>query len=321
MIISASRRTDVPAFYSKWFMNRLKEKYIYVRNPFNSKQISKIILNAEYVDCIVFWTKNAESLLPYLKEIENLGYSFYFQYTLTSYDSSIEKKLPKKALIIDTFKKLADMIGKERVIWRYDPIFLTDKFDISYHLKWYEYLAGKLHDHTEKCIFSFIDMYKKCEKNLKNIQIESLSINSKEFLVKNMAEIAKTYSLKLESCAQEESFEKFNVCHGKCIDDKLISKINKKILVVNKDKNQREQCGCVESVDIGSYNTCGHFCRYCYANYSEKTVLQNILNHDANSPLITGHPSGEENIIVRKNIKRKETQLSFFDKINTRQGI
>ena len=132
MIISASRRTDIPSHFSRWFMNRLKENFVYVKNPFNTKQISKIILTPEYVDCIVFWTKNAENLLPYLQEIKGMGYQYYFQFTLTSYDSSIERGVPKKASVLETFKRLSDKIGKEKVIWRYDPIFLSDKFDISY---------------------------------------------------------------------------------------------------------------------------------------------------------------------------------------------
>ena len=242
-----------------------------------------------------------------------MGFKYYFQFTLTSYDSSIERGVPKKTSVLETFKKLSNKIGKEKVIWRYDPIFLTDKFDISYHIKWYEYLAEQLNDYTEKCVFSFIDMYKKCENNLKSIQIQSLTDSDKERLVKNLSEIANTNSLKLESCAQEENFEKYGVCHGKCIDDELISRITKREFVLDKDKNQRKQCGCVESVDIGTYNTCKNFCKYCYANYSEKTVLKNTKSHDEKSPLITGHPTGDEKITERKIKKRKYVQLSLFD--------
>jgi len=321
MIISASRRTDIPAFYSKWFMNRIKDKYVYVKNPFNTKQISKIPLLPESTDCIVFWTKNAQNLMPFLDEIESMGYNYYFQFTLTSYDSSIERGVPKKAYIIDTFKKLSDTIGKKKVVWRYDPVFLTDQFNVSYHIKWYEYLANQLGDYTEKCIFSFIDMYKKCENNLKNIQLDTLSEQIKDNLVRNFSEIANAHSLKLESCAQEESFEKYGVYHGKCIDDELISRIIKRPLIIGKDKNQREQCGCVTSVDIGTYNTCKNFCRYCYANYSEKNVIKNTESHDEHSPLITGFPTGEEKITERKIAKSKNIQLSLFNNKNTQQDV
>ena len=197
--------------------------------------------------------------------------------------------------------------------YRINLIFPTD-------IKWYEYLAEQLNDYTEKCVFSFIDMYKKCENNLKDIQIDALTDPDKEYLVKNLSEIASINSLKLESCAQEESFEKYGVYHGKCIDDGLISRIIKKKLVLNKDKNQREQCGCVESVDIGTYNTCKNFCKYCYANYSEKTVLKNIKIHDEKSPLIAGHPTGEEKITERKLKISKSVQLPLFNNKSSQQG-
>lgn len=320
MIISASRRTDLPAFYSQWFMNRLRENFVYVQNPFNTKQISKIVLTPEQVDCIVFWTKNAEKLMPYLPEIDDMGYKYYFQFTITSYDSSIERSVPKKSIIIDTFKRLSDQIGRDKVIWRYDPILLTNKVDLAYHIKWYEYLATQLKDHTEKCVFSFIDMYKKCEKNLKNTQITLLSENDKEYLVRNLAEIANTCSIKLESCAQKENFAQYDVHHGKCIDDHLIADITNKELVLSKDKNQREQCGCVSSVDIGAYNTCKNFCRYCYANISEKTVLKNTECSDPDSPLISGHLTGEEKITERTIKKNRGVQLSLFKKNNAQRG-
>ncbi len=315
MIISASRRTDIPSFYSEWFINRLRENFVYVKNPFNANQISKIVLTPEQVDCIVFWTKNPEKLLVHLPEIERMGYNYYFQFTVTSYDSSIERGVPEKKIIIETFKKLFDRIGKDRIIWRYDPILLTEKYNITYHLRWYEYLANQLGEYTGKCIFSFIEMYKKCEKNLKAIQLDELNETKKQYLIRNFSDITKTYSLKLESCAQKSSFEDNGACQGKCIDDILISKIAKKDISVSKDKNQRELCRCVDSVDIGAYNTCKNFCRYCYANYSEKAVLKEIGNHDPKSPLITGFPTGNEKITERKNNKNLKIQLSLFDNI------
>ncbi|WP_218109175.1 DUF1848 family protein, partial [Enterococcus avium] len=148
MIISASRRTDIPAFYSDWFIRRLQEGFLYVRNPFNARQIFKIVLSPDIVECIVFWSKNPAPLLKKLHLIDRMGYKYYFQFTITSYDSSIEKNVPEKKEVIETFVKLSEKIGKHKVIWRYDPIFLTDKFDINYHLKWFEYLASKLSKYT-----------------------------------------------------------------------------------------------------------------------------------------------------------------------------
>ena len=314
MILSVSRRTDIPSFYSEWFMNRLREGFVYVRNPFNANQIYRIELNPEKTECIVFWSKNPGPLLKNLNEIDALGYKYYFQFTVTSYDKSIEPNIPPKRNIIKTFKILSDRIGPEKVIWRYDPIFLNDKYSISYHLQWYEYLADQLKNHTQKCIFSFIDMYNKCKKNLKSVHLEKLTEENKDIIINNLSAIARKYALKLESCAQKESFEKYGVFHGKCIDDELISKIINTKLNIAKDKNQRDLCGCVLSIDIGTYNTCKNFCRYCYANYSETAVLKSIERHNAKSPLITGIPTGNEKITDRKIEKIKPVQMSIFDK-------
>lgn len=314
MILSVSRRTDIPSFYSEWFVNRLREGFVYVKNPFNANQISRIKLNPQTIECIVFWSKNPSPLIQYLKEIDTLGYKYYFQFTITSYDKSIEPNIPKKEKIIQAFKELSEKIGSEKIIWRYDPIFLTEKYNIAYHLKWFEYLADKLNNCTKKCIFSFIDMYKKCEKNLKAVNLGQLTDKDKDILISELSSIAQKYSLKLESCAQKESFEQYGVSHGKCIDDELISKIINNRLEIAKDKNQRNQCGCVSSVDIGTYNTCKNFCRYCYANYSEKTVLKNIENHDTTSPLITGILHGHEKITDRKIMKNKSVQMNLFGK-------
>ena len=312
MIISASRRTDIPAHYSDWFVNRLNEGFLYVRNPFNANQVSKITLNPIDVECIVFWTKNPKKLIDKLSEIDRLGYKYYFQFTVTSYDSSIEINIPKKAVIIETFRILSEIVGSERVIWRYDPIFLSDKFNIDYHLRWYEYLSNQLNGFTKKCIISFIDMYKKCERNLKNIKLLQVDETSKNILAKNLSSIAKSNNIIIETCAQTENFESFGIHHGKCVDDNLISSMHNAEISVNKDKNQRLECGCVASIDVGTYNTCKHGCRYCYANYSDKSVENNILNHNIKSPLLVGELTGKEKIIERKVVKHLSRQLSIF---------
>ena len=164
MILSVSRRTDVPNYYSDWFINRLKEGFLYVRNPINTHQISRINLSPEVIDCIVFWTKNPSAkFLEDLKIIDSLGYTYYFQYTITSYDKSIEENIPEKRIQIERFKKLSERLGKERLVWRYDPIFFTERFNFDYHKKWFEYIASKLENCTEKCVVSFLDYYPKIQ--------------------------------------------------------------------------------------------------------------------------------------------------------------
>jgi len=159
MIISVSRRTDIPAFYSDWFFKRLEEGFVLVRNPMNPQQVSKVSLSKAVVDCFVFWTKNPKSMLEKLPLLA--GYDYYFQFTLNPYDQEIEVNLPKKAEIIKTFIELSNLIGKDRVIWRYDPILLTDKITIGDHLEYFNILAGQLGDYTRKCVISFLDQYQK----------------------------------------------------------------------------------------------------------------------------------------------------------------
>lgn len=311
MILSVSRRTDIPAFYSDWFFNRLREGYVLVKNPMNAKQISKVILTPETIDCIVFWTKDPTPMIHRLDEIKN--YPYYFQFTLNSYDLSLELNVPKKKHLIDAFIALSNKIGKERVIWRYDPILLTDSFDKEYHFKWFEYLASRLSDYTNKCVISFLDLYRKTKRNLKAIPLLSIQLEDMNDIASNISKIAASYNLAIESCSEEIDLQRFNIKHGRCIDPKLISDILKIKIDVDKDPNQRLECGCVKSIDIGEYNTCNHECLYCYANFSKGTVQKNVALHDNNSPLLIGNLNGDERIYEREMIFYKKSQISLFD--------
>ncbi|MGF7057474.1 DUF1848 domain-containing protein [Brassicibacter mesophilus] len=297
MILSVSRRTDIPAFYSEWFYNRLKEGFVLVRNPFNPNQISRIILNPEKIDCIVFWTKNPVRMMERINELSQ--YNYYFQFTLTSYDKSIERHVPKKRYLIDTFIELSRLIGKERVIWRYDPIILTDKYTKEYHYKWFNYLAEKLSGYTERCIISFLDLYKKTQHNMKGINLLDIQNKDMEEMADILSKTASKYNINIQSCSEEIDLERYNISHGKCIDDKLISKIIGKDIYITKDSNQRSECGCVKSIDIGAYNSCKHICLYCYANYTQNVMRKNVCLHDKNSPILIGQLNGNETIIDR----------------------
>ena len=313
MIISASRRTDIPAFYAEWFINRLKDGYVLVRNPFNANQVSKVCLSPDVIDCIVFWTKNPSPLIKKLHEIDKLGYKYYFQFTVTSYDQSIEKKVPAKKTIIKAFQELSDKIGSEKVIWRYDPILLTSAYNVEYHEKGFSYIAENLSGYTRKCVISFIDMYKKCERNLKDIKIETINDDIKKQVAKSLSKTAQGFGISMESCAEILLLSSYGVNSGKCIDDQLISEIIGDRIVIKKDKTQRHECGCVTSVDIGSYNTCRHGCKYCYANFSKKMVKYNCKNHDIRSPLLTGNLNGDEKIKERKVESFRHRQRSLFE--------
>ena len=310
MILSVSRRTDIAAFYTEWFFNRLKEGYVLVRNPMNYHQVSRVSLTPDVIDCIVFWTKDPVNMLDKLDLLRE--YHYYFQITVNPYDSQIERNVPQKKQIIESFKKLSSLIGKKRTIWRYDPIILTDKIDLDYHRKYFDILASELKDHTERCVISFIDMYKKTERNMKGFNVSAVSEKDIMATGKNLSDIASGYGLKIEACSEPVNLSSVGIKPAKCIDDKLIAEITGGIINVQKDRNQRDVCGCVESIDIGAYNTCKHGCLYCYANYSDTAVKNNLIKHDPKSPMLIGNIEPEDKITDKKMVSYRENQLRLF---------
>ncbi len=298
MILSVSRRTDIPAFYSDWFYKRVKEGFVYSRNPMNQLQVSNIPINTEITDGIVFWTKNPANMLSRLKELEKFNY--YFQFTLNAYSSAIEFHVPRKLQRLNTFKKLSDLIGPECVIWRYDPILLSDDIDVCYHLKHFEQTAKDLSGYARSCVISFIDMYKKTGINMKSTDARVLTIDEVNIIAKEFSGIAKTNNFNLQTCAEEYDLKKFRIEAGRCINHVLFEQMTGKTIKFTKDKNQRELCGCIESIDIGEYNTCLHNCLYCYANQTK--VVQKSINHQPNLPLLIGEIK-ERDVVKDRKIK------------------
>ncbi|HAT4199956.1 DUF1848 domain-containing protein [Clostridium perfringens] len=316
MIISVSRRTDIPAFYSEWFFNRLKEGFVYVVNPMNLKQVSKIELIPETVDCFVFWTKNAKPMLNRLDELKD--YNYYFQYTITGYQSDVEKGVLNKKEVINTFKELSKKIGKEKVILRYDPIFFSAKYSIEYHCEAFERLCAQLDGYTERCVISFIDLYKKTERNTKILDIIPMTMDCIKEISKRFALIASKHNMSIETCSEAYDLSQYGIKKGKCIDDDIISDIIGYELNVKKDDTQRDVCGCVKSIDIGQYNTCKHHCLYCYANFNYNQVQSNSKMYDKNYPLLSGKVREDAKITVRnmKSIRGKklgEKQITLFE--------
>ena len=312
MILSVSRRTDIPNYYSEWFFNRLKEGFLYVRNPMNFHQISEIKISPDVVDCIVFWTKNPLPMMERLDELE--AYNYYFQFTLTGYGNDVERNLPnKKTSVIPIFQELSNRIGKEKVVWRYDPIFFSNRYNVQYHLKAFRSIAEALSGYTEKCVISFLDIYPKNKKNMDNLLSYDLSDSELREFAKELSNIAKENHIKIGSCAEKIDLDEYGIIHNSCIDKELIEKIIGCKLKINKDKNQRIECGCVESVEVGTYNTCKNGCVYCYANYSAKSVESNFQKYDPLSPLLCGHIEKDDKISTRKVVSLKETQISIFD--------
>lgn len=311
MIISVSRRTDIPAFYSDWFFQRLQQGFCYVPNPRNPLQIAKIPLNQEFTDAFVFWTKNPYPMLKKLPLLKNFPY--YFQYTITSYTHDIEKNLPRKRYLVDTFKKLSELIGKHRIIWRYDPILLNEQYTIDYHIKYFEILCKNLAPYTTKVIVSFLSLYRKNKCRCDKVKAYSPQIEEQYILIKALQAICFAYNIRLEFCAGESiNINDIPINPACCIDIKLINTMRTTPIIAEKDKGQREGCGCVKSFDIGMYNSCFNGCIYCYAAFKDEYLEQNKNKHNPNSPLLLGNISPKA-LITEKNINTLfDNQLSLL---------
>ena len=311
MILSVSRRTDIIAFYLDWFFNRLREGYVLVRNPMNYRQVSKVYLNPSDIDCIVFWTKDPTNILERLDMLNN--YFYYFHVTITGYDKVLEPNVPTKEKIIQSFQELSRKVGSERIIWRYDPIVLSPDIDVQFHQRRFEYIASCLNGYTKRCIISFVDMYRKTKRNTKALNMYDISHEQMLDIAGVIAEITSGCGMEVQTCCEEVDLSHLGIHHGKCIDDDLISRISGRRLKSRKDKNQRAACGCVESVDVGVYNTCMHGCLYCYANYSTKAVNTNVKLHDPASPMLVGKPEPGDVVVERRAMALADVQISFFD--------
>ncbi len=312
MILSVSRRTDIPNYYSDWFIARIKEGFLYVRNPMNAHQISRIDLSPEVVDCIVFWTKNPANMIEKLEDLKR--YMYYFQFTLTGYGRDVEPNLPnKRQELIPTFKRLSEKIGKERVIWRYDPILISKRYTMNYHLQAFEEIADNLADYTERVVISFVDFYSKTKRNARGLGIRQITDEEMLEVAGKMAQIASKYNLIIETCAEQINLHEIGIQHGSCIDKKLIERLLGCKLIAKKDKNQRAGCGCIESVEVGTYNTCLSGCKYCYANFNDRRVEDNVKSYNRSSALLCGNITSDDSITERKVKSMKDNQISFLE--------
>lgn len=306
MIISASRRTDIPAFYMDWLLKRLEEGFVLVRHPVQRHQVSRIDLSLEGIDCIVFWSKYPRPLLAHLAELQ--PYLYYVQFTLNGYDLDLEPKVPPLIERVNTFQQLSAAIGQERVIWRYDPIVITPKYTLSYHMEIFEALAEQLQGYTQKCIFSFFDRYEKLSSAIEACHIHLPADEQKYLLAEQFSKIAKKHHVHLESCAEQMDLESLHIAHSHCIDERLITSLSSIPLRGKKDPYQRVACGCVASIDIGAYHTCPHGCRYCYAN----GPVQAAQWPDRHSPILGSFLQPEDIVKKKKMESLQERQLRLF---------
>lgn len=302
MILSVSRRTDIPAYYSEWFYNRLIDGSVMVRNPYNLSQVNEICLSPENIECIVFWTKNPNRMMEKLHLLNN--YKYYFQFTITPYNNKIEKNLPEKARIITTFINLSKTIGKGRIVWRYDPIILSNELTAKYHEKEFEAIASKLEGYSQKCVISFLDMYPKIVKNINFLKVNIIKQEQMMEIGEKIVIKAKKYGYDVQACAEAVDLTSVGIKPGSCIDGDMISSLTGNHIELPKDSGQRNYCRCVPSIDIGVYNTCKNNCVYCYANSSNIAVNQNFKNHNPNSPFLIGTLSDGDKI-YKKNYSLK----------------
>jgi hypothetical protein len=309
VIVSASRSTDIPAFFAKWFSNRLKAGYMRWTNPFNANQVDYVAFMDTRV--IVFWSKNPRPLISHLPEFDARGINYYFQFTVNDYDKEkFEPNVPPLSTRIDTFKELSEKLGRKRVIWRFDPIMLTDTIDIPCILDRVAGVAERLRGHTERLVVSFADIatYAKVQNNLtrEGIAFREFTPDLMFHLAEGLQKFNRGWGLQLSTCAEGLDFQKYGIEHNRCIDDRLMIDLfpkDRKLMdflgleedLFNsasrpymKDKGQRKECGCIVSKDIGSYDTCHHLCVYCYANTSRKAVENNLRRHSPDAELLLG---------------------------------
>lgn len=294
MILNVSGRTDIVAFYSEWFMNRYKEGYVDVRNPFNSKMVSRIYF--EDVDAIMFCTKNPIPILKYLKEIDK---PILFHVTLMPYKKDIEPNVASKKMIIEAIKELSKLIGIDNLFIRYDPIFLSDKYNVDYYIRTFERMCSLLEGYVKQIIVSFIDDYKNVRKNEKILNFREFTENDYQKIGVSFSESARKYGMTVQTCFEERNLVEYGFKKSECISHELAYKLTGKTYK-NWSARKEKKCNCVEMVDIGVYNSCKQFCKYCYANYDEKKVDYNFLNHNPISSLLVGQLEDDDIIKVRK---------------------
>lgn len=311
MIINTGCRTDIPAFYSKWLMNRIREGYVLVRNPYYKSQVTKYSLSPDVVDCLAFCTKNPKPMLQYLDDLDK--YKQYWFVTITPYGKDIEPMVPDKEDVIRSLKVLSKHIGVDSIGLRYDPIFIGNGFDVKRHIDCFEEIIRSLKGYTQNCTISFLDLYEKVKRNAPNIKPPTKEEQIE--LAKEFCRIGKENDMTIHSCCEKDYLSEYGLkCNG-CMSQEIVEKSIKCSLNPPKRKNLRSECNCLMGNDIGAYNTCGHLCKYCYANANKGLVLENMKKHNENSPfLIGGHEDGGKITDARQKswIVDKNEQMTFI---------
>lgn len=284
MIIDTGNRTDIPAFYSEWFMNRIREGYVMVRNPYSPEQVSRYRLDPEVVDALMFCSKNPEPMVKYLDELSRFRMIWFV--TITPYGKGIEPGVPDKRQVIESFKKISDRVGVNAMSWRYDPIFISETYSVDYHIDAFERMAAELEGYTNRVVISFIDLFEKTKKNFP--EAKEVVREERFALAKAFAETGRKHGMTIRSCLEGTELAQFGIDVTGCISQTVIEESIGEKLIIPSSRHILD-CNCFMGNDIGAYNSCAHFCKYCYANYDREAVITNMKKHDPHSPFLIGN--------------------------------
>lgn len=312
MILQTGFRTDIPAFYSAWFANRLRAGSVLVRNPYHPQAVTRYEINPDVVDLIGFCTKNPAPMLPYLDLLRPYGQ--YWFVTITPYGPEIEPHVPPKETVLRDFITLSQIVGPNCIGWRYDPIFISNTYPVERHIAEFERMAAQLAGYTKTCVISFIDLYEKVRRNFP--QARTVTRAERQTLGRAFVRIAKKHGMTVRPCAEGNDLAPYGAdCRG-CMTTETFETALNCHLQFPPQKTARKECACYLTADIGAYNTCGHLCRYCYANYSQTIVEQNMRQHDPHSPFLIGHSLPGDVIHRAKQESWRTDQISLFDLLN-----
>ena len=302
MIIQTGNRTDIPAFYAQWFANRLREGYVLVRNPFNPLSVTRYELNPRVVDLIVFCSKNPAPLFPYRDLLT--PFRRYWFVTITPYGKDIEPNVPDSDKVIAAFRQISDIVGPQNITWRYDPIIINEEWTVERHIEAFSSMCEKLSGATRVCVISFIDLYDKVRRNYPEVRTVPMPLQLE--LTRAFVEIARSHGMTIRPCGESRSLEKAGADCSGCMTVKTFEEAVGQPLIVPPNPNNRKECACYLTGDIGAYNTCPHLCRYCYANADTALVHANRKMHDPKSPLLIGH-------VRREDVIHQAKQSSWID--------
>ena len=308
MILSVSRRTDIPSRYPAWFMERVSAGYVLCRSPYRPSRVSRIPVTPDVVDAIVFWTKDPGPMLPHLDELDGRGFSYYFQLTLTGYGKDVEPGLRDKREILRDAARLGTRLGKRGLVWRYDPIYFTREYTMEWHKKTFSALCKELSGVTDQVTISFLD----CYKGTRGSDLSAPKPEEQLEFAAFAAQAGAEYGLRVCACCESPELSRVGVEKAACIDPERVRDIIGAPLRWKPDKSQRKGCGCCASVDVGMYDTCINGCRYCYANHSSALLMRRIAHYRVTSPLLCGELSPFDSVVEKAYASDRMEQTSLF---------